>query len=233
MMIAERIPLGVDVTRLRAQFEAAVRPLPMAMQSVRTADYGGWSVTSETGDYLDGWQRGHEGFVRGADGWARDAQQSYRVSPELRYARPTPLCTGYVAEVLRIIRQRGFVFSRVRFGWLRAGGGSVWHRDGLDGEYSVRLHIAVITNPGALFRTQAGSVHIPADGDGYLVNVAQMHEVINGGSEDRVHLFMPVWDIDGASRHFRLPASKRPQGLDKVLVRQLLEPWAPPGGPPS
>lgn len=215
VMIAERVPLGLDIPRLRAEFERTVRPLPMACQS---EDYGGWSVLSRTGDHLDGWQRGHVALQRGI----RDLAEirTARLSPELDYVTPTPLCVGYVAEVLAAIRARGFYLARVRFALLRAMGGSRWHRDGLEGEYSVRLHVAVITNEGCLFRTKTGAVHMPADGDGYLVDVAQMHEIVNQGAEDRVHLFMPVWDLKGASRSFRMPASKVPSGRDMAELRR-------------
>lgn len=199
--ITERVPLGLDVARLVEQLEREVRPLPIVWQS---EDYGGWSVLSRTGDHRDGWQLGHRAFTR--DG-VRDLDRLAEsgVAPEPEYSTPTPLCTGAIADALGVIRARGLALARARIALLRAQGGSAWHRDGADGDYSVRLHVAIVTNPGCVFRTRGGQVHIPADGDGYLVNVAQMHEIVNQGDDDRVHLFMPVWDTTGVTRHFRAP----------------------------
>ncbi len=58
-----------------------------------------------------------------------------------------------------------------------------WHRDP-----EPRLHIPLITNPGALFIVNHHVTHLPADGSVYFTDTRGYHTALNGGGHHRVHL---------------------------------------------
>jgi hypothetical protein len=184
-MSYERVPLGVDLGALRRDFEAFVRPLPPVPGEEAALSYGGWSVTSETGDYREGWKR---------------------VMPSRkprRFRVPTPLCRDSIAAVVDQVIDLGLWPSRVRFALMRPKDHTIWHTDAPANIYFVRLHIPIYTNPGSLFITEEETVHFPADGDGYLVSVSQYHQAVNLGDTERVHMLMDVWDLEHRSVQYR------------------------------
>ncbi|WP_216825357.1 aspartyl/asparaginyl beta-hydroxylase domain-containing protein [Kiloniella sp. EL199] len=58
-----------------------------------------------------------------------------------------------------------------------------WHRDP-----EPRLHIPLVTNPGALFIVNHHVTHLPADGSVYFTDTRGYHTALNGGEHHRVHL---------------------------------------------
>jgi hypothetical protein len=50
-----------------------------------------------------------------------------------------------------------------------------------------RLHIPIITNPGAIMVVNNHATHLPADGSVYLIDTRAYHNAFNGGEEDRIH----------------------------------------------
>ncbi|MAJ66477.1 MAG: peptide-aspartate beta-dioxygenase [Candidatus Pelagibacter sp.] len=58
-----------------------------------------------------------------------------------------------------------------------------WHRDP-----EPRLHIPIITNPGAIMVIDNVAKHMPADGSVWITNNTKYHNAFNGGEEDRIHL---------------------------------------------
>ena len=58
-----------------------------------------------------------------------------------------------------------------------------WHRDP-----EPRLHIPIITNPGAIMVVDNIAKHMPADGSVWITNNTKYHNAFNGGEEDRIHL---------------------------------------------
>ncbi len=58
-----------------------------------------------------------------------------------------------------------------------------WHRDP-----EPRLHIPVVTNPGALFIVNHHVTHLPADGSVYFTDTRGYHSALNGGEHRRVHI---------------------------------------------
>ncbi len=92
---------------------------------------------------------------------------------------------------------------------MEAGGGTCWHYDGTEDVYAVRLHIPIITNNQCFFATRNESYHLPADGSAYVLRVNVEHCAHNFGSEDRYHLVMNMWDVNGVTRFNRYtPISK-------------------------
>ncbi len=64
-----------------------------------------------------------------------------------------------------------------------------WHRDP-----EPRLHIPIVTNPGAIMVVDHVAKHMPADGSVWITNNTKYHNAFNGGEEDRVHLVACVLD---------------------------------------
>ena len=58
-----------------------------------------------------------------------------------------------------------------------------WHRDP-----EPRLHIPIMTNPGAHLCIDDTLKHLPADGSVWLTDTRNYHTVFNGGEENRIHL---------------------------------------------
>ena len=64
-----------------------------------------------------------------------------------------------------------------------------WHRDP-----EPRLHIPIITNPGAIMVIDNIAKHLPADGSVWITNNTKYHNAFNGGEENRIHLVACVLD---------------------------------------
>lgn len=64
-----------------------------------------------------------------------------------------------------------------------------YHRDP-----ETRLHIPIITNPGALMIVDKEAHHMKSDGSVYYVDTTRYHTALNGGSECRVHLVATILD---------------------------------------
>ena len=58
-----------------------------------------------------------------------------------------------------------------------------WHRDP-----EPRLHIPIITNPGAIMVVDNVAKHLPADGSVWITNNTKYHNAFNGGEKNRIHL---------------------------------------------
>ena len=64
-----------------------------------------------------------------------------------------------------------------------------WHRDP-----EPRLHIPIMTNPGAHLCIDDKLKHLPADGGVWFTDTRNYHTVFNGGEENRVHLVACLTD---------------------------------------
>ena len=62
-----------------------------------------------------------------------------------------------------------------------------WHRDP-----EPRLHIPIITNPGAIMVVDKEARHMPADGSVWVVDNTKYHNFFNGGEEDRIHFVATI-----------------------------------------
>ena len=77
--------------------------------------------------------------------------------------------------------------GRVRLLWKMPRTTLSWHRDP-----ERRLHIPIVTNPGALMIIDDEVKHMPADGKVWITDNTKYHNAFNGGEEDRVHLVATV-----------------------------------------
>ena len=57
-----------------------------------------------------------------------------------------------------------------------------------------RIHIPIVTNPGALMIVNNEAYHMEADGSTYYMHTLAYHSAFNGGSSPRIHLVATILD---------------------------------------
>lgn len=215
-MIAEKLDLFVDINNLIQHLKDVVLSKPM----VRPSDsFGGWSVLSSNGNYQDGWQPGHLLLQADVAEKEKMAIQSTIAKKFSDFKIETEICTGYLLNVIHMIRSHNLNPYRARIICLSPGGASVWHRDARDDQYAVRLHIPILTNEGCFFETLEERAHLPADGSSYAIYVNREHRVVNEGKTPRYHLVMNISDDSEVTQfHSRTQFLKGKEPLGNVLT---------------
>tara|TARA_Y100000817_G_scaffold314536_1_gene313728 strand:+ start:1324 stop:1905 length:582 start_codon:yes stop_codon:yes gene_type:complete len=82
-----------------------------------------------------------------------------------------------------------FQLGRVRILKLESRTSLSYHRDPEN-----RLHIPIVTNPGALMVVENDALHMKADGSVYYMNTTKYHTALNGGVNPRIHLVATILD---------------------------------------
>jgi hypothetical protein len=88
----------------------------------------------------------------------------------------------YFKEVYEILSKK-YKLGRLRILLKEPRSTLSWHRDP-----EPRLHIPIITNPGAIMVVDNVAKHLTADGSVWITNNTKYHNAFNGGEEDRIHL---------------------------------------------
>lgn len=111
---------------------------------------------------------------------------------ERNYTQRTDLAVGAFAQLLDSFRGR---VTRSRFAVLMPGFRTATHIDA-DTDYTIRIHIPLVTNPDCHFGIIKNNVdhrrHLPADGSAWFVNAGFPHYVENLGCEPRVHIIVAL-----------------------------------------
>lgn len=205
----EILNFGFDVAHLQRHLHEVILKVPATMQ---TQAFGGWSLLSRTGETEDGWGQGHLALKQTLSGATEyNIEEGNRLGLKdfiSDYNLETPVCTGYMAEVMETIRNRDLNPRRARVSMLTPGFTTDLHVDNRPESYSVRLHIPIITNPECKFEYEDSSFHMPANGDGYLVKVNLPHRALNLGVKSRYHIIMDIFDFNGATVKHRFDPSK-------------------------
>ena len=94
----------------------------------------------------------------------------------------------YFKEVFDLLSSK-YKLGRVRILLKQPRSTLSWHRDP-----EPRLHIPIITNPGAIMVVDHVAKHLPADGSVWITNNTKYHNAFNGGEENRIHLVACVLD---------------------------------------
>lgn len=99
------------------------------------------------------------------------------------------------------IRDYGFrdpAFPKAMLARLAAGARIDRHVDGAGSNLCThKIHVPLVTNPGALFESGGEVRHLPA-GEAVEVNNVGEHSARNDGEEDRIHLIFEVFERDYA-----------------------------------
>jgi hypothetical protein len=171
--------------------------------------FGGWSLTSRTGD----WQDGFEFFQAGEND---SLQNSYfpeegdnfkslkylNIAHSMEYKNPTQACVGEIASLIKQIEDFGLTPRRARVTCLKSGCKSLVHSDGPKSEYIARIHIPLFTNSKCVFISNGIDLHME-EGSAYMVWVNDWHQIRNDSDEDRYHIIMDAYDTKHITKHFK------------------------------
>ena len=134
------------------------------------------------------------GNVRGLF-WTRpdstgvEVQREERID-ETKYSKFVTIFEDtYFKEVYDTLLTK-YKLGRIRLLWKLPRTTLSWHRDP-----EPRLHIPIITNPGAIMVVDKEARHMPADGSVWITDNTKYHNAFNGGEEDRVHLVATVLEF--------------------------------------
>ena len=186
-LFGELAAFRCDVAAVRRYYEACVEPTPSTPYFDNGANYVGWAVTSRDGTVHDGIKQIP----------VDPAKRKPGELPGRMAVKPTPLCDGPVRQLMDNLALLGLRTCRARFMALPDQDFTMtWHADAKTESW--RLHIPVITNPGAFFEWKFGNQvirrHLPADGRAWFVRVDPQHRAVNQqrGAGTRVHLLMSL-----------------------------------------
>ncbi len=112
-----------------------------------------------------------------------------------------PVWRGLLEPVMEaVVRPYGFerpVYPKAMLARLEAGAIIDPHVDGAGSHILThKIHVPLITNPGALFLTGEDTCHLEA-GQAYEVNNIGRHGAMNHGLEDRIHFIFEVFEGAG------------------------------------
>ena len=94
----------------------------------------------------------------------------------------------YFAEIYKTL-SKVYNLGRMRLSKIKPEMNLCWHR-----EPDERIHIPVITNPGAHLIIGDEIKHLRADGSIWYCDTRQYHTAFNGGQTDRIHLAITCYD---------------------------------------
>ena len=108
-------------------------------------------------------------------------------------AAKLPEAKPIVLDLMR--RVEAWCLDRVLITRLRPGGRILPHAD-KDGEYvqdphRLRAHVVIQGLPGSLYTTGGETVNMRT-GEVWFFDAREVHEVVNGSSDDRIHLLVDV-----------------------------------------
>lgn len=212
-MFYEKLDLKFDLEKLRADVVEHVFPLGKQViqgEEYETPQYhgfGGWSVTSRSGDWADGWD-----FFQNDEGQAMETYfpkndnnykslKFFNISMSTEHKNPTQAYVGEIAQIIDQITALGLTPRRVRVTCLKAGSKSLVHKDADDNEYMARIHIPIFTNEKCVFICDGENLNMEA-GSAYMAWVNIWHQIRNDSTEDRYHLLMDAYDTKGVTKNF-------------------------------
>jgi len=214
-MFYEKLNFKVDLDLLRQAVTEHV--FPLGDQVVQGKEYetpqyrgfGGWTITSRTGDWRDGWEtfqteQGEvlEKFLPTPELIAKSLKY-FNMAHSLEHDKPTPAYVGEIRKVVEQISELGLTPRRVRVACLKAGCKSLVHKDADTSEYMARIHIPLWTDLKAVFIADGEHLHMPADGSAYMVWVNVWHQIRNDSEVDRYHLIMDAYDTKHITENFK------------------------------
>jgi hypothetical protein len=223
-----------DHAKLLADVKSHV--FPLGAQIIQGEEYetpayhgfGGWSITSRTGDWKDGWD-----FFQNDEGEAMEVYfpkndnnykslKFFNIAHSMEHKNPTQGCEGEIASVVNQLEALGFYPRRVRVTCLKAGAKSLVHKDADDHEYMARIHIPLITNPKCKFIMHGMNLHMEA-GKAYMVWVNDWHQIRNDSDQDRYHIICDAYDTKGMTKNFSYKGNIQELEDHAKLMRQNID----------
>ena len=214
MFYEELTCIKFDLAKLQQDVKTHV--FPLGKQVIQGEEYetpayhgfGGWSVTSRTGDWRDGWD-----FFQNDHGEAMEiyfpqndnnfkSLKFFDIAHSMEHKNPTQACVGELAYVVNQLEDLGLYPRRVRITCLKADAKSLVHKDADGDEYMARIHIPLMTNKKCVFISDGKNLHMEA-GKAYMVWVNNWHQIRNDSDEDRYHLICDAYDTKGVTQTFK------------------------------
>jgi hypothetical protein len=197
-------------------------------ETVAYHGFGGWSITSRTGDWRDGWD-----FFQNDEGEAMEVyfpkdDNNYKslkffdIAHSMEHKNPTQACVGELASIVTQLEEAGMYPRRVRVTCLKARAKSLVHKDADDNEYMARVHIPLITNKKCVFISEGQHLHMEA-GKAYTVWVNKWHQIRNDSDQDRFHLLCDFYDTKGVTKGFSYKGNIQELEDHAKLMRQNID----------
>ena len=175
--------MEVDIDLLRKDYEIVLNKLGFSTDNSKNKDFHAICVNRKPNDpnSISG------GNIRGLYWTLPDetGKEEERLDPidEEEYTEICPEFRGtYIEDVYNKISEK-YKLGRVRLLMKPPRSCLSWHRDP-----DKRLHIPIITNPGARMVIEEESFHMPANGKLYITDNTKYHNFFNGGEQNRIHL---------------------------------------------
>ena len=181
--------ITVDIKKLKNTYLIAKEKLGFSTDDPNNTDFHAICINRKPGDpnSIKG------GNVRGLY-WTYpdDTGKEEQRCPKINEAEYTEICPEfkdtYIEKVYNSISKK-YRLGRVRFLLKPPRSCLSWHRDP-----EKRMHIPIITNPGARMVIENESFHMPADGRAYITDNKKYHNFFNGGEKNRIHLVAVLLD---------------------------------------
>jgi len=174
------LPLKFDIKRLREAYNTLLKQITFSDGLVHCI-----SLNTPVNDQ-DEIQRGIF-WIRHNDGTEESREE---VVDESVYTELIPeIKNTYFEEVYNKLSEF-FVLGRLRALSLEPRRSLSYHRDP-----EPRVHIPIISNPGALTMVGNFCTYLPANGSAYWMETTKYHSAMNGGEERRVHIVATILDI--------------------------------------
>lgn len=177
----EKLSLGFDIAKLKQALEDAVA-ISGYQGGMQDQGFAAIPLTRRPGeDAADANDLSGRYWLRADDRYVEEPREDF--VDEASFSEFDPkLKDTYFAHVHAELSKR-FPIGRMRVMWKGLYNCNSWHRDP-----EPRLHIPLITNPGALFVVNHHVTHLPADGSVYFTDTRGYHLGLNGGEHNRVHI---------------------------------------------
>jgi len=184
----QKQPIQFDIDRLQAAYNQIVQTKKFE-DGGGIAHFGAISLTQIPGD---------PDSVKGSKArgvyWTKPDKSGKEVSRDVSIDEAAysefikDYNNTYFKEVYDVLSTR-YKLGRMRILLKEPRSTLSWHRDP-----EPRLHIPIITNPGAIMVVANVAKHLPADGSVWITNNTKYHNAFNGGEENRIHLVACVLD---------------------------------------
>lgn len=176
----QKLELRFDIEKLRAALHHALERT--AFKGDLEKGFGAFSLTRRPGAETESPNDLSGRFYTRVDESYQEVSREDIVD-EHAFSELVPAFKGTYFEKLHQELVKRFPIGRMRVLSKGTYNCNSWHRDP-----EPRLHIPIITNPGALFIVNHHVTHLPADGSVYFTDTRGYHTALNGGESHRVHV---------------------------------------------
>lgn len=174
-----------DINKLRQSY-ADILKIKQIESDANVKHFGGISVNRIPGDPESNNLRGL--FYTKPDSTGVEVTRDSEID-ESKYTELVPEFENTYIDYVYNELKKHYKIGRVRLLLKEPRSTLSWHRDP-----EPRIHIPIITNPGAIMVIEDKAVHMPADGRVWVTNNTKYHNFFNGGEEDRIHLVAGILD---------------------------------------